>query len=638
LLLLAAGLPASVVQAEAERPETETRQLEEGWQYRWGDSPFVDGAPLWTTFENPEVWKPIAFPSDPPGRDGRTNVWYRVRLPAMPLAAESLYIHSIDLIGEIYFRGERIYHFGHFDANGKGRFQGWPWHLVKLPPDAPGEFLYFRIYSDYPDIGLWGEVKLGREAALISQIVRREIAPFAVGVSLLFFGLCTLGAAAFRRRWTFLLMGLFLLNLGLIPIQESQLKQLLVFAPLAWQYVAAGNYFLLPVTMAGFVHALYGPGPRQLHRRIWQVHLVFFIAAMALSAGGWINLSITYVYFDWLALFSLLALSLAIHRRAWGRDGTPNLKLLSFGFWLLYGILLFNGLVAHGILPFTPRSEYLGPLALGFCFAAILFREYRVLQHGLEARTRELGALNRTLEDKIAERTAELEQSKRTKDQFFAIIAHDLRGPVGTIANLLDEYEKDGRGVPPDDTATLRDSAGRTYRLLQNLLVWARGQRGELEVRKKHFDLKPVLRDCLEPLRESAFVKGIDLGIEAPGACLVSADEQMVRTVVRNLGSNAIKFGHPGGFVKVSVELRSGEALIRCADDGLGIPSDQLEHLFSIKARDELRDGTYGEKGNGLGLLLSREFVELNGGRIGAESRPGEGTTVWFTLPLAQAR
>lgn len=122
--------------------------LEQGWQYRWGDSPFTsDGVPVWTQDapDNP-AWQSIAFPSNPPGRNGQTNVWYRVTLPENQWWEPILYIYSVDLITEVYLDGEKIYQYGTFDKQGQGSFEGWPWHMITLPEGFDGKPLYFRIF------------------------------------------------------------------------------------------------------------------------------------------------------------------------------------------------------------------------------------------------------------------------------------------------------------------------------------------------------------------------------------------------------------------------------------------------------------------------------------------------------------
>ena len=121
------------------------------WQYKWGDSPFENNFPLWTNDkENDSSWQKIDFPSNPENRNNQTNVWYRVKLPDALPNDPNLYIVSIDLITQVYFENRQIYHFGEFNKEGKGEYKGWPWHLIKLPNDSAGKYLYFRITTLSP--------------------------------------------------------------------------------------------------------------------------------------------------------------------------------------------------------------------------------------------------------------------------------------------------------------------------------------------------------------------------------------------------------------------------------------------------------------------------------------------------------
>lgn len=608
-----------------------TQPLDSGWEYRWGDSPFVDGEPVWATDGEALAWHPILFPSDPPERNGRSNVWYRIRLPEEPLG-DSIYIYSIDLSAEVYLDGERIYRYGEFDEDGRSRFEGWPWHIIRLPSDYAGKYLYFRVYSDYPDIGLWGEVALGDEYAHLQKILRRELLPVGVSLALALCGLTLLLCFPLHRQVSLMLMSLFLINLGSIPVLESQIKQMLFFAPVLCQFLAAGAYFLLPVSMAALVHSLAGRGPCRIHQCIWLLHLAYIAVAMVLSAAGAVNLSAFYIYFDLLALLTMLILSITLFFEA--LEGDIEIKTLALGFWILYAIMVYNGLTAHGILPYAPRSEYLGPLVLGICFAAVLAHRHTRLGKGLEVRTTELEAINANLESLVEARTSELQKENEAKNQFFAIIGHDLKAPIGTIHNLLREYEKDGTGVPADDVPEMREGCGRIYQLLESLLAWARGQQGQLTPQKSHFDTHLLTEQALGTLRREAASKQIRVQTISHDAIPLYADKGMLTTVLRNLVANAIKFTPTGGRICIEFHHSSDEVRCTCSDNGLGMSDDQLAGLFSPKDYDRIGAGTGGEKGSGLGLLLCREFVHVHGGTIGAEHEASGGTTIWFTLPV----
>jgi len=611
--------------------ETRSMDLSEGWEYRWGDSPFEQGVPTWTTNKEPEQWKAIGFPSNPPDRQGRNNIWYRVSLPDQPDLGQSLYIFSIDLIAEVYMDGERIYHFGHFKPDGTGTFEGWPWHIITLPRSYPGRSLYFRIYSDYPDIGLWGKVVLGNEGNHLKKIIQNDLPSVSVGVFFVFFGVLLLVLSVFRLSRPVLLIGLLWVNLGLMPIDTSHVKQLILFAPLGWQYFGAANYFLLPVTMAALVHTMFGKGFWKINQLVWQIHLVFLVVSMAASYTGLINLSSTYIYFDGLALVTLAILTITLFLQA--RKGHSNQKILSAGFWVMYFILLYNGLVAHDVLPFSASSEYIGPMFLAFCFGLIMLREYSDLKIRLKLRTQELLDLNHTLESRIAIRTQELQHSNNTKDQFFTIIAHDLKGPVGSLAMLLQHFAEHTYSIDQEILERMSESSSRTYELLENLLTWARSQKGELKANPSHFDLGKETEAAIALIANIANEKNIFLDFSYQPSFFGYADQSMVETVIRNLVHNAIKFSNAGDTVHISIKPTEKQLAIYVKDQGLGMDAEKVNTLFDIQAGNKSLKGTSGEKGTGLGLLLCKEFIELNGGKISVFSVKGEGTEFQFTIP-----
>jgi len=604
--------------------------LDQGWEYRWGDSPFEAGIPQWIKGKNPEQWKSIGFPSNPPDRNGQNNVWYRVMLPDQPDLGSSLYIFSIDLIAEAYLEGEMIYNYGHFEADGTGKFEGWPWHIVTLPRNYPGKHLYFRVYSDYPDIGLWGKVILGNEGHHLQKIIQEDLPRMTVGVFFVFFGILLMALSLYRLSSRVFLMGLFMINLGLMSIATVQFKQLILFAPLSWQYLGAGNYFLFPATMAALVHALYGKGPWQIYRWIWQIHLLFFTYAMIFPLAGMINLSSTYIHFDFLALVTMLVLSVSLNLQA--RKGTTNQKLLSFGFWVMYLILVYDGLVAHDFLPFASSSEFLGPMVLAFCFGIIIVREYNELKQRLRMRTKELEELNIHLEKRIDERTKELQLSNETKNKFFSIIAHDLRSPIGSLNVIFNQITQKPSDIDEELYKAIRSATTQTDRLLDNLLKWASIQRDKVDVKPKNCQLHIIIDSTLGLLAETARLKEIEITQDCSLEIYVWADPSMLATVSRNLVSNAIKYTKQGGRIQIIAHSQDNEVRVEIRDTGVGVQPEILKNMFQV-GKIVSSPGTNHEPGTGLGLALCKEFVESNSGKIGVESELGKGSCFWFTLP-----
>lgn len=236
------------------------------------------------------------------------------------------------------------------------------------------------------------------------------------------------------------------------------------------------------------------------------------------------------------------------------------------------------------------------------------------------------------MEEALKNSETQLTELNATKDKFFSIIAHDLKGPIGTIANLLKLQSINN--LKPEFLEVLQSAAQNTFELVEDLLTWAGAQKGQIDIAPKNFDINQILRKVAFTLQHSAQQKGIQFII--PDECeenFVFGDMPTINTVIRNLVSNAIKFTREGGNIKLSVSKEQDKVLIKVADTGIGIAPDKLSHLFQL-GHDISSPGTKSEKGTGMGLLLCKEFVELNNGEIGLESEINKGSTFWFSLPL----
>ncbi len=232
-----------------------------------------------------------------------------------------------------------------------------------------------------------------------------------------------------------------------------------------------------------------------------------------------------------------------------------------------------------------------------------------------------------------------LKESNATKDKFFSIIAHDLKGPLHALQGFS-ELLKDGYTDYSDEDRmryirNIHEVAEQLNKLLQNLLDWSRSKTGRIEFHPENKYLSLIVKSTSDLLFEQARAKNITIVSKVTADVRVFCDENMMQTVIRNLISNAIKFTFPGGRILVEADNRSSEVLISVADNGIGIPKSQITKLFRI---DEVykTDGTNKEKGTGLGLILCREFVEKNNGRIWAESDPGKGSRFYITLPKSK--
>ena len=230
-----------------------------------------------------------------------------------------------------------------------------------------------------------------------------------------------------------------------------------------------------------------------------------------------------------------------------------------------------------------------------------------------------------------------LKELNATKDKFFSIIAHDLKSPFNGIIGFSSILKEEARNL---DTSTIIDyaeminySAHQTHRLLENLLSWARMQQGRMSFNPIPNLLHSIVNEVISLSKEGADRKKITLVSEVPLQLIVKADTEMLKTILRNLISNALKFTRTNGKVTVVAELCESAVLVVVEDNGEGIRAEDMTKLFNVGIAFSTR-GTENEKGTGLGLILCKEFVEKHKGVLSAESQPGRGSKFKFTLPL----
>jgi two-component system, sensor histidine kinase and response regulator len=191
---------------------------------------------------------------------------------------------------------------------------------------------------------------------------------------------------------------------------------------------------------------------------------------------------------------------------------------------------------------------------------------------------------------------------------------------------------KDYRGI--DEYARIiHDSSNRAMDLLTNLLEWSRAQTGRLEFDPDFFELTSIIEEIVELYSDTAEQKSISITIKLPNAIPVFADKSIVKTILRNLISNAIKFTNPEGEIIIGAEQRKDELIVSVSDNGIGIKEENINKLFRIDYCYSTL-GTNKEKGTGLGLLLCKEFIEMHGGKIWVESKKNKGSIFNFSLPV----
>lgn len=228
----------------------------------------------------------------------------------------------------------------------------------------------------------------------------------------------------------------------------------------------------------------------------------------------------------------------------------------------------------------------------------------------------------------------ELKNALASRDKLFSVIAHDLRGPIANILQLtkLLKMQKGDIEVHQKALDLLADSSSSVYRLLDNLLNWALSQQGIIELNPQKYQLNQLIGSAIEAYQINANLKKLHVKVEIDQSIEVLVDKATFSSVVANLFNNAIKYTSEGGTVRFQAETKSNEVSIQIQDTGIGMSKEQVEALLENNALQSTL-GTKLEKGTGLGLVLSKEFIKLNKGTLKIISEEGKGSVFEFTLP-----
>lgn len=275
------------------------------------------------------------------------------------------------------------------------------------------------------------------------------------------------------------------------------------------------------------------------------------------------------------------------------------------------------------IFNYTNRSDY---------FVDMLF-SYMVVVFIIFWGTLTIRKSNRRQRKEIEQKAIVLGAINKEKDKLFSIISHDLRSPLASIQQYLEalslvELNAEERAAIQHD---LLESTKSTHELLNNLLAWSQNQLGRTVPQLSSFNLKDKISATLEHMALIAAKKEIGFQVAVPDNLLIYADENMLNLVIRNLIYNALKFTSPEGTVKVTAQLDNQNCLISIDDNGSGITEEDQKDIFSLNIVS--KPGTDKEQGTGLGLMLCREYMERQNGKIWFTSQPNVGTTFYISLP-----
>jgi signal transduction histidine kinase len=241
-------------------------------------------------------------------------------------------------------------------------------------------------------------------------------------------------------------------------------------------------------------------------------------------------------------------------------------------------------------------------------------------------------------QEKLKELNTSLKKANSSKDKFFSIVAHDLKNPFNSLilltSLLIDEYDSFTEDEKKKYLQQINESSRNTFSLLQNLLEWARSQIGGSHIVKEKVNLGELSESVIALLQPTANNKNISVATDISNSVIAYADKNMVSTILLNLVSNAIKFTSNSGKVSISSFVENNHIEVIVSDNGMGMSKENLSRLFRLEEKFQTR-GTAKEAGTGLGLILCKEFIEKNDGKIWVESEENVGSQFHFTLPVS---
>ncbi|MCF8358032.1 MAG: hypothetical protein K9H26_04685 [Prolixibacteraceae bacterium] len=262
-------------------------------------------------------------------------------------------------------------------------------------------------------------------------------------------------------------------------------------------------------------------------------------------------------------------------------------------------------------------------------------KEKEKLENLVNIRTNEI--LNQ--KEKLEKQNGELEKANDEKDRFFQIIAHDLKNPVSSVSQLIELAITNFETIPKKQLKEIIDSAHKSadsiIELLDDLLIWAKSQTDKINFDFEPLKLRSIIVSEMQNLNPQIINKSIKVENNVPDNIVVYADSYSLKTVYRNLISNAVKFSYNNGIIKAGCKINEDEIICYVKDYGTGMTENTAKKLFKL-SNIESKEGTSGEKGTGLGLNLCKEFINAHNGKIWAESKTGKGSTFFFSLPYNQ--
>ena len=555
----------------------------------------------------------------PAGRNGRSQAWFRTRLPAADWPEPSVFLQLVESRFEAWALGRPIYRYGDPVAAPSSGAEGFSWHLFAVPPDA--RELLLRVASSSPiDIGPGGRVLAGARSELLLSVVVSSAREALAGILGMFLGLlATLIWARRPQEKHYLSFGVYVAAQGLSLLALSEARQLLWDAPAAWTHVLIATRVIGPVALCAMADDLAGQQPAWFGR-FWRAVLAVGAVAAVVLFIDYRAYAVLWRFFN-LEFFGCYLLAAFVAARAALR-GSREARAF------VVGLVVYGASAVHDSLVALHLVGGGSWFAAGFLvFVAVLgavqLSRFVAVHEALQGHAGEVERKNALLEQTERDLNAALV----VRDEFLSVASHELRTP---LTSMLLQLQLLAREAPNPAHELMLRQADRLARLTESLLDVSRVRGGRLELNLEPVDLSALVHEVAARFHEEARRAGCHLEVQIPDALQGQWDRLRLDQVLTNLISNALKYGARKP-VTITVVRRGPFAHLTVTDRGIGLAPESHERVFG---RFERAVSSTNYAGLGLGLWISREIVAAHGGSISVESALGAGARFTVELPV----
>lgn len=613
-------------------------------QYKYAAAPIdTDGNPLWIKDSaDDKSWSNFSIPGKPPVKNNNSEVWVRIKLANETFREPSIFFITYDQIFEVYLDNKIIYKYGSFDDASKKKSPGSPWHLIDLPDNFQGKYIYFKMYGVRPvNTGYIKVFNINNKSTHIFNIIKDGLPTTLLAFTFIFIGTCSFCLFFIKNtnKQIFIYLSAATITTGIWLFACGTMQQFLLNRPVFWTYVDIISQYLIPFCFIFLLKNILPFKNKIIYDIIATISGLLIVVSLLLDAFHILPLVCTlpafYIIF---ALDMLICLYIIIRSfRNWNLET----KIISVAFITIcctgvIDILNWNFNNGHANVFFTTW----GMLIFNILLALVVILNFiktkeKVNEYSEEIRTKELILL---------EKKREIEEAiinDKIKTEFFSNISHELRTPLNIILStvqLLFLYEKDesiknGTVDLKKYLKIMKQNSYRLIRLVNNIIDLTKIDSDYINLQLQNYNIISVVEDITLSVADYIKSKGISLTFDTDvEERIIACDPDKIERILLNLLSNAVKFSNYGSSIFVDIQNSEDEVVITVKDTGIGIEKEKLDMIFERFAQVD-KSLKREHEGSGIGLCLVKSLVTMHGGTIKVESEYGKGSSFTITLP-----